>query len=242
MPNGSTSTPQINRPDKPYKGYPLHAHASGQWAKKIGGKRHYFGSWRDDPDGLQALERYNREWPYLKDGRTPPPENISADGLTLRELVNDYLVSKEQKVDDGALSIRSFKDYFRTCEIMLDTLGKDRRVDDLRPEDFRTYRAALAKRFGPVTLKNQITRAAMISTTLSRMSCLKSRSVWVRTPNATLLRKRRVAGGRHSHDGGNSKSMATSRFKSGILKLAFTFRFVVPRKFASTCGHEISFD
>jgi len=147
------------KPEKPYPGFPLFPHDSGQWAKKIRGKLHYFGVWAD-PN--KALEKLNREYPYLKDGRTPPPEHISADGITLRELANDYLASKESKVNDGSLSVKAFRDYHRTCEIILDAIGKDRRVDDLRPDDFRKYRSKLAKRFSVTTLSNEITRARMI--------------------------------------------------------------------------------
>lgn len=132
------------------------------WAKKIRKSLVYFGSWRQDPTGETALKKFNREWPYLKDGRTPPPDNVSEDGCTLRELVNSFLDSKEAKQISGELSPRTFRDYFKSCEALIDHFGPDRRVDDLRPDDFRDYRSKLAKRVSVTTLKNEINRVCIL--------------------------------------------------------------------------------
>ena len=34
-----------DKPGKPYPEFPLYAHPNGQWAKRTGGKLHYFGLW-----------------------------------------------------------------------------------------------------------------------------------------------------------------------------------------------------
>lgn len=63
----STNSSQANKPAKPYEVFALFAHATRRWAKKIRGKLHYFGPWRDPQ---AALERFNRERPFLSKGRT----------------------------------------------------------------------------------------------------------------------------------------------------------------------------
>src|SRR5580692_10243488 len=143
---------------KPYEGFPLTPHPSGRWCKKIRGKLHYFGK-LDDPNA--ALERLNREWPYLSDGRIPP-EIDTGEGCTVRLLCNTFLTSKQLKFETGELSPRSFKDYFNTCAILVDQFGRDRRVDDLRPDDFETLRKALTKTRGLVALKNEINRCRIV--------------------------------------------------------------------------------
>jgi hypothetical protein len=56
------------KPDKPWPTFPLYAHKSGRWAKKIRGTTHYFGPWRD-PDG--CLRRYLEDKDDLEAGRRP---------------------------------------------------------------------------------------------------------------------------------------------------------------------------
>lgn len=48
------TTPMNTKPERP-PGFPLFAHANGQWAKKVRGKLTYYGPW-SDPDA--ALERF----------------------------------------------------------------------------------------------------------------------------------------------------------------------------------------
>jgi integrase len=146
------------KPSKPYEGFPLYAHAAGVWAKKIRGKTYYFSVWADP---AAALEQLNREYPYLKEGREPPAVDIS-DGCKLRQLCNEFLNSKRAKLNNNELSPRTFRDYYRTCEVLVDHFGKDRRVDDLGPKDFESFRAKLAKRLGVVSLKNEITRCRTV--------------------------------------------------------------------------------
>ncbi len=150
------------KPPKPYAGFPMFAHqGSGQWAKKIRGRLIYFGSYRNDREGVEALKTFNHEWPHVKEGRTPPPVDVS-NGCTLKSLVNSFLESKEDQLNAGDLSPRTFRDYYKTCEGLITEFRSERLVTDLRPDDFRQFRAKLAKRFGVVSLKNEINRVSIV--------------------------------------------------------------------------------
>jgi integrase len=155
MRHSRKATP-LSKPDKPYNGFPLFRHASGQWAKKINKRLCYFGT-----DSDAALVRLNLEYPYLKEGKTPPIIDVS-HGCTVKALVNEFLHSKDDKLKAGDLSPRTFRDYYKTCEMLVDHFGRERRVADLRPDDFRNYRSKLAKRFGVVSLKNEINRTCIV--------------------------------------------------------------------------------
>ncbi|REJ82666.1 MAG: hypothetical protein DWQ29_12830 [Planctomycetota bacterium] len=144
-----------SKPEKPYPEFPLFPHASGRWAKKIRGKFQYFGKTADDPEGTAALQQFNREWPYLSEGRSPPPVG-AGEFCNMRDLCNAFLTSKRNKMIAGELSPRSFRDYHATTDLLIAEFGRDRRVDDLRPNDFERFRKRLAERFGPVALKGTI--------------------------------------------------------------------------------------
>lgn len=149
------------KPNKPYEDFPLFPHATGRWAKKIRGKLHYFGYWRDRPaDGWKpALELYQQQRDDLHAGRMP---RASTDGVTIRDLCNRFLTSKQHQVDTGEITIRTFRDYNSTTDRIVRVFGKSRVVVDLAADDFESLRADIAKTRGAVALGNEVQRVRVV--------------------------------------------------------------------------------
>jgi integrase len=144
-----------SRPAKPHPDYPLYAHASGQWAKRVRNKVHYFGPWAD-PDA--ALAKWLKEKDDLLAGREPE----TGDGLTVGRLCNLFLESKKRLVESGELAQRSWDDYHKICDRVQRVLGPGRQVANLHPADFEKLRADFAKSHGPVALYGDIGRVRVV--------------------------------------------------------------------------------
>ena len=150
---------KTGRPKKPYPAFPLTVHASGKWQKKIRGTIHYFGNWarrengklvRVDGDGWkEALESYKVQADDLHAGRTP---RVASGEFTTTELCNHFLSAKMRQLQSGELSPRSFYEYRKATDLIIQTFGKRRHVCDLTANDFGGLRADMAKRWGPARL------------------------------------------------------------------------------------------
>jgi integrase len=139
------------KPEKPYPDFPLFPHATRRWAKKIRGRFHYFGPW-NDPDA--ALTKYQEQRDDLYAGRVARPS--TAEGLKLNDLVNRFLNFKLHAVETGELRRSTLNEYHATCARLIAFLGRSRLVTDVRPEDFGTLRAELAKGLGLAELGKRI--------------------------------------------------------------------------------------
>lgn len=126
----------VNKPQKPYEDFPLFPHANGQWAKKIGGKLHYFGTW-DDWRG--ALKKYH----LLMDG---PPD-------TLETTIDRYLESR--RLLSKEISHRHLADVEWVLGRLKTIIGNKAMVN-LKSSDWVRWRAELAKTNGAVALGNHI--------------------------------------------------------------------------------------
>lgn len=143
----------IAKPPKPYREFPMYAHASKRWAAKIGGVTRYFGHWRD---WEAALERYQYEVHFYKVGRTPPPRDVKA--LTVGDMVNKYLEHAENRVHSSELAPRTWLDSKRAGVLLVSSLGRHTTVESLTPNDFARLRSELAKRVALSTVLITIQR------------------------------------------------------------------------------------
>jgi hypothetical protein len=116
----------------------------------------YFGPW-DDPTA--ALNRYLSQRDDLYAGRTPRSQ---LEGITVREVCNHYLTSKQQLRDSREINDRTFNDYYSACERMLGGINGSRIVADLTPHDFEHLRGKLSKTLGTVALGNAIQHVRMV--------------------------------------------------------------------------------
>jgi integrase len=141
--SNSTETTRPNKPSKPYPDFPLFAHATGRWAKKIRGKLHYFGPW-SDPDA--AVNKYLDQKDALHAGRKP---RLDTEAVTVKDVVNAFLNHKDALLNAGELSPRTREEYQRTADMLVREFGKLRIVADLEPDDFASLRNKMARKWGP---------------------------------------------------------------------------------------------
>jgi integrase len=181
-----------DRPRKPYKGFPLFPHRNGQWAKKILGRTIFFGVWAD---ANAALQRYHGQAHDLHNGNRPQRR----DRLTVGDLGNRFLTSKKRLHDAGEITDRTFAEYYRVCEVLLEMLRWDKIVEELGPNDFERVRGKLAERWGPVRLGNT-------------MQCM--RSVFKYAADYQLIDKPIHFG--RSFDRPSKKTLRLARAKKGL--------------------------
>jgi len=167
----SSSKPaKKNKPEKPYDGFPLTAHANGHWCKKRKGTQYYFGPW-DDWEG--AIEEYNAHWPHiLKYGKRPDLGDTSEVSesdkpkATVGEMCDAFLDSKRTRLDCDELKLRTFREYQETTVRIIEFFGRDRTLESLCPADFDKFRSKLSKgprgKRSPVSLGKYVHLCRMV--------------------------------------------------------------------------------
>jgi integrase len=199
------------KPKKPNAEFPLFAANNGQWAKKIRGKKHYFGVWADPSS---ALQRYLYEKDYLTQG-LPVPGVADPSQLTVADAVNGFLNDRADKLDAGELTQQTFSQYERFGKILAKELGRDTPLTAVGPDQLKKLRRSLASTRSPVALKGAVTCCRMIlnhpfddGLTDQRIRFGKSFS----TPTAKALKKhkaqvKRERGGRKDFEAGEVRDI-----------------------------------
>ena len=138
--------------------FPLFQHATGQWAKKVKGKLHYFGKDKD-----KALAEWVRVKDALLAGR-PRPAETTADSklITVRELCNLFLDAKDKKVEVNKIKRRSWADYQVECARMVKILGASTPVDFLIEKDFDDLLEKISKGVKHKTAEGRIMRCRAV--------------------------------------------------------------------------------
>ena len=148
----ASKTSTRKKPAKPYKDFPLFAHSSGQWAKKIRGRLVYFGVWADPET---AVGKYLADRDYLQAGVRPP---VDRSFVSLGDLCNQFLTARQHRVESGELRKSTWDDYRKSCELVIKTFGKLHPADAIGPVDFTRLRSVITKRFGPVRTGREVTQ------------------------------------------------------------------------------------
>jgi len=146
----STETPKKRRPRKAVT-ISFHK-ATGYWYKTIRGRRKYYEHIDNDPNGQTSLERYLAS----KDDPFNEVKRVETGSITLLEICEDFCVHKKDRVDSGELSQRMFDEYRANCDLILETLDKDRVAANLDSTDFGTIRKVLSSRYGVNGLSKRI--------------------------------------------------------------------------------------
>jgi integrase len=144
--------PAGKKPEKPRPDFPLTAHNSGTWCKKIAGTIVHFGPW-GDPEGAEArLKEHQRA---KRAGQAPRP--IRDGSITIRELANRFLTYQQGRAKAGEITLRSFADSKGAVDAFIHRVGLDLAVADLVPDHFTAHRARLRERLGAHAMSRTIT-------------------------------------------------------------------------------------
>jgi integrase len=144
----------MEKPTKPYDDFPLYAHASGRWAKKINGKVYYFGYWRDGWE--KALATYQAQRDDLYAGRKPKT-SASTEEVRVGDVVNHFLGFQEKKLKNGDIGRSTWLYCITAGKFVASVFGKNRLASDLGPRDFTLLRQKMNTRWAHTSIAKNVT-------------------------------------------------------------------------------------
>ncbi|WP_310820820.1 tyrosine-type recombinase/integrase [Stratiformator vulcanicus] len=107
-----------------------------------------------------ALAKYLDEKDDLQAGR----EVRRGEGTTIADLADEWLDDQRARVQSKELALRTWGDYRRTAQTVVDILGPDTPADSIKPSDFQRVRERLTKGRGVHALRREITHVRMMFT------------------------------------------------------------------------------
>src|SRR5262245_255507 len=157
-----------SKPPKPYPDFPLTPHDNGSWCKRIHRRLFYFGRW---DDWQEALQEYLDQRDDLYAGRSPTRRK---NAQTLGFALDHFLSSKKLAQESGEISERMYGEHERTCDRIVNSLGKNRLLSEIDVPSLEKLRSDLSKGYSkngdretkahlaPATVKGELTRARMV--------------------------------------------------------------------------------
>lgn len=147
---------------KPYPEFPLTPHKNGRWRKIYRGQPYWFGRVEDGHEA--AYEQYQHDWPYIIAGRPVPDRQTgNVPGITtVADVLNAFVESKRQLMDNGELSPRTFADNIRTGELIVQAIDRNRDIETIDQNDFARLRQVLASGRALTALGVWITRCRSV--------------------------------------------------------------------------------
>lgn len=176
---------EATKPIKPYDDFPLYAHASGKWAKKIDGQLKYFGKWEDWKAALAQYEAFVA---------AKPTKEARKLGLTVEAAANAFLDAKKKACERGELGHRTWTEYRDTCQRFMNFIGPDRLVVSLGPADFSGFRDVRAKSWNLIAVGNEVTRVRSLFRWCAESRLIPERPAFgpdFKRPSAKAVRRHR---------------------------------------------------
>ena len=166
------------------------------------------------------MQRYLDVKDDLHTGWTP---RISSDELTVKDLLNRFLTTKQNLGASNELSPRTFRGYKDSCNRIIEAFGKTQLVDDLASDDFEGLRRDIAKGRGPVATGNEVQRIRTVFKYEYEAGLIEDPVRFgprFRRPSKKTLRKERQKNGKKEFSAQEIKSMledASLQLKAMIL-------------------------
>lgn len=227
--SAATVATPIQRPSKPFDGFPLYAHPLGYWSKKIAGTIVHFGRWGRiqkkkmvalpyEPAWKEALESYRKHESDARSGALDGVVVMRDDDRALpgevdiNRVCNDFYNHKLQLRNAGKLRISSMDSYKSITDLIVAEFGGKTLVKNLTARDFVALRARMAERWGEQKLKDSVTRvrsvfkyAYEIELIPAPIPCLQPHSTIFHPPSQADIRKEK---NKHEKEHGKNKLTA----------------------------------